>query len=68
MIGACARKCVRLTTFFAVTGQDGSFTIKGLPPGDYTIEAWQEKLRTQTVKVTLGATEVKTLDFKFKGP
>ena len=26
--------------FFAVSGSDGTFTIKGLPPGDYTIEAW----------------------------
>ena len=23
--------------FYAVTGKDGSFTLKGLPPGDYTI-------------------------------
>ncbi len=27
--------------FFAVTAQDGSFTIKGVPPGTYTVVAWQ---------------------------
>jgi plastocyanin len=53
--------------FFSVTGDDGSFEIKGLPPGEYTISAWQEKLGTQTMKVTVGAKETKTADFSFKG-
>ena len=34
--------------FFAVTGADGSFEIKGLPPGTYTVEAWHETLGVQT--------------------
>ena len=33
--------------FFAVSGSDGTFTIKGLPPGDYTIEAWTATFGTQ---------------------
>lgn len=52
--------------FFSVSGADGSYTIKGLPPGDYTIEAWHEKLGIQTTKITVGAKESKTADFKFK--
>src|SRR6185295_3348805 len=36
--------------FFAVSTADGSFTIKGLPPGAYTLEAWHERLGTQTMK------------------
>jgi plastocyanin len=52
--------------FFAVTDKSGSFEIKDLPPGTYTITAWQEKLGTQTGKVTVAAGETKTLDFAFK--
>jgi hypothetical protein len=51
--------------FFSVTGTDGSFTIKGLPPGTYTIEAWQEKYGTQTATVTVTAGAPKTQDFTF---
>ena len=43
------------------------FAIKGLPPGDYTIEAWHEKFPAQTLKVTVGPKETKTADFSFKG-
>jgi hypothetical protein len=53
--------------FAAVTGADGTFTIKGLPPGDYTIEVWQEKYGTQEMKVTVGPSETKTADFTYKG-
>jgi predicted small lipoprotein YifL len=52
--------------FFAVTGSDGTFTIKGLPPGDYTIEAWTATFGTQEQKVTVGPKETKTVDFSFK--
>ncbi|RPH37892.1 DUF2012 domain-containing protein [bacterium] len=37
--------------YFAVTGDDGSFTLKSLPPGEYTIEAWHERYGTQTARV-----------------
>jgi len=51
--------------FFAVTGADGSFSIKGLPPGTYTIEAWHEKYGTQTATVTVAGAAPKTQDFTF---
>ena len=53
--------------FFAVTGGDGTFTIKGLPPGTYTIETWHEKYGAQQQQVTVGARESKTVEFVFKG-
>ena len=52
--------------YFAVTGEDGTFELKGLPPGTYTIEAWHEKLGTQTQSVTIGAKETKDVTFTFK--
>ncbi|MFA0750983.1 MAG: hypothetical protein SLRJCFUN_001386 [Candidatus Fervidibacter sp.] len=52
--------------FFAVSGDDGSFTISGLPAGTYEIEAWHEKLGKQTQKVTVKAGETKTITFTFK--
>jgi len=53
--------------FFAVTGDDGSFTIKGLPPGTYVIESWHEKYGRMEQTVTVGAKESKTVDFSYKG-
>jgi plastocyanin len=52
--------------FFAVTGMDGKYEIKGLPPGDYTIAFLQEKLGEQDQKVTVAAKETKTVDQSFK--
>jgi hypothetical protein len=39
--------------FFAVTKEDGSFEIKGLPPGSYTVELWHETLGIQTQSVVV---------------
>ena len=52
--------------YFAVTGMDGSFELKGLPPGTYTITAWHGKLGTQSQKVTVGAGQVQKVEFVFK--
>ena len=52
--------------YFAVTGKDGSFQLPNLPPGEYTVEAWHEKLGTMTQKITVAAGENKTVDFTFK--
>ncbi|MGH9580011.1 MAG: carboxypeptidase regulatory-like domain-containing protein, partial [Terriglobales bacterium] len=51
--------------YFAVTGPDGSFELKSLPPGTYTIEAWHEKYDTMEQTVTIGDKETKKLEFTF---
>ena len=41
--------------YFAVDRrQTGAFALRNLPPGTYTIEAWHERLGTQTQQVTVG--------------
>ena len=39
---------------FAVTGEDGAFTLQGLPPGTYTLEAWHPTLGLKSTRVTIG--------------
>jgi plastocyanin len=54
--------------FFAVTGEDGAFEIKGLAPGTYTLEAWHPTLgtRTLTVKIGTGAKAVVPARLSYK--
>ena len=53
--------------YFAVTGADGTFEIRNVPPGDYLIEVWQETLGTQEQKITLSAAGEVAANFTFKG-
>jgi plastocyanin len=49
--------------YYAVTDAGGNFTIKDVPPGNYTLEVWQEKLGTETTKVTVEPGKTVTADF-----
>jgi Polysaccharide lyase family 4, domain II/Copper binding proteins, plastocyanin/azurin family len=44
------------TPYFAVTDSDGSYEIKDVPPGTYTLKTWSEdgKVTTQSVTVASG--------------
>ena len=52
---------------YGQTDDKGSYTIENVPPGSYTLTAWQEELGTQTQKVTVAAGKPATADFTFKG-
>lgn len=51
--------------FFAITQDDGSFVINGVPPGSYTLQAWHETLKTQTQEITVAGGEVKKVEFVY---
>jgi plastocyanin len=51
---------------YATTDKSGAYTIHGVPPGSYTVTAWQEDLGTQTAKVTVAAGKPASADFTFK--
>src|SRR5687767_2618764 len=53
--------------YYAVSNADGTFEIKGLPAGTYTIEVWHERLGTQTTKVTVDGKSGATANVAFKG-
>jgi hypothetical protein len=51
--------------FFAVTAEDGSFTIGKVPPGSYTLEAWHEKLGSKKMRVTVERDKTAEAKFSF---
>ena len=52
--------------YFAVSGADGTFEIKDVPPGTYKVRAWHEKYGEQVQDVTVKAGEPFTLDISFQ--
>lgn len=53
--------------YFAISGTDGKFTIKNVPPGKYTLVASHRKLGTQTAEIEVtdsGATHDFTFEVK----
>jgi hypothetical protein len=51
---------------YATTDSNGAFTINNVPPGSYTVTAWQEAAGTQTQKVTVAAGGSGSANFTFK--
>jgi plastocyanin len=46
--------------YFQVTGADGSFSLKNVPPGTYTLTAWHESYGASEQMITVGASEAKS--------
>ena len=55
-------------TYFAVTGDDGTFNIAGVPAGSYTLVAWHERLGTLRQPITIANGQAITHDFSYAPP
>jgi plastocyanin len=53
--------------YFAVTGLDGSFDLKNVPPGDYTVAVWHEQLGEIEKRVTVAPSSSQSLSFTLGG-
>jgi hypothetical protein len=53
------------TNHYDVSKDGGLFKLPDLPPGKYTITAWQEDYGTQTADVTITGNETKEVNFAF---
>jgi hypothetical protein len=51
---------------YAATDEKGNYTINNVPPGSYTVTAWQEAAGIQTQKVTVAAGASASANFSFK--
>ena len=54
--------------YFSVTATDGVYKIENVPPGEYEITAWHEKLKTQTATVKVDESGTATQDFAYSRP
>jgi hypothetical protein len=51
--------------YYGVTDGGGSYSLRGLPSGEYTIEAWHEKFGSLSKNFTIGDTDSIVVDFTF---
>jgi plastocyanin len=52
--------------YYAVSADDGSFSIDEIPPGKYTLEVWHERLGTQTKEITVAEGQPVSVNLEFK--
>jgi len=58
---------VKDSPYYAITDENGSFKIENIPPGTYTVQAWQEALGRRVKKdITINASGDTKVDFKLK--
>jgi plastocyanin len=51
------------TPYFAVTDASGKFEIKAVPPGQYNVAVWHQKLKAPPKPVTVEAGKAASVDF-----
>ncbi|MCH7657848.1 MAG: carboxypeptidase regulatory-like domain-containing protein [Bacteroidetes bacterium] len=50
--------------YFAVTDKEGNFNIENVPPGDYTLKVWNEKLKAKVEQITIPESGTIQINFK----
>ncbi len=51
--------------YFGISGENGTVQLTNVPPGDYVVGTWHEKLGTREQKVTLAASGTATVDIAY---
>jgi plastocyanin len=54
--------------YYAITGVDGQFTFDNLPPGQYKLQVWHERLGTVPASVTVGNQQPARITVEMKAP
>ncbi len=54
------------TPYFAVTDENGDYTIENVPEGVYTLKTWHKKLKSAQSEVTVASSPISKVDFTIK--
>jgi hypothetical protein len=54
--------------YYAITGADGQFAFDNLPPGQYNLQVWHERLGTTRASVTIGDQQPGRVTVEMKSP
>ena len=54
--------------FYAITGADGQFSFDNLPPGQYKLQVWHERLGAVPASVTVGDQQPARVTVEMKAP
>ena len=55
-------------SYYAITGADGQFAFDNLPPGQYKLQVWHERLGTAQASVTIGDQQAGRVTVEMKAP
>jgi len=59
---------VAANPYYAITGADGAFSFNNLPPGQYKLQIWHERLGMQQASVTVADKQAGRVTVEMKAP
>jgi hypothetical protein len=54
------------TPYFAVTDKAGNFTIRSIPPGNYTLKTWHAKAKPYGMELAVGESGIRNLSIELR--